>query len=504
MKKHLISFLSLLLVVIMIASTGCAKPENPDNENTTVAAATDPVSPETDPPVTGDPNFTSDVPEMNLGGRAVSMLVAGQSFAKDEFFSREVTGDLVNDAVYRRNTLVEQSLGVKLDITVESDSSVYNVGNKIRELVKAGDHVYDIVTLPGYTHTSYALEGDFENLLNVENLNLDKHYWTQGFNEIMSNGKQQYVASGAYSLSMIRNMYITLYNKTLLAERQLPDITNLALAGEWTVEKQLEIIEGMYTDTNGDGQHDSGDFYGFISGLNTSVDPYWVSFNFPILQLDDNNEYYIEIDREKMIGILESIIKLISKNDDTLCYTGDDDTRNSTKAINKFASKEAAMITTMVFQIENNLRNSGFDDEYGIAPIPKYNSDQTDYYTHTQDQLTLMAIVSTAPDATLGELGAVMDRIAYQSYVDVFPAYYENALSYRYLQNNESKLMLDKIYSSLKIEGCFIYSSAFAILGQLRSVTQLKLATASVVKANTSTWPAKVKALNEGLAGLPQ
>ena len=60
--------------------------------------------------------------------------------------------------------------------------------------------------------------------------------------------------------------------------------------------------------------------------------------------------------------------------------------------------------------------------------------------------------------------------------------------------------MLDLIYRSLKIEGCFIYSSSFAILGELRSIASMKMAKASLVNAKTSAWPAKVDALNEGLA----
>ncbi|MBO4322411.1 MAG: hypothetical protein J5919_05355 [Clostridia bacterium] len=506
MKKRLIASAAFVLTVcLLLSAVACAKPETP-SLTTGADATSSPEGVSTDQPSeTEEQGFVSDLSGLNYGDREICFYVAGQDFSKDEFDSFEVSGDIVRDSVYRRNTVVEKSLGIKMKVEVAGSDSVYNVGDRVRALVKAGSHRYDLVTMPGYTHTSYALEGDFYNLTEVDNLNLDKLYWTQGFNEIMCNGTQQYVASGAYSISMIRNMYITLYNKNLLKDRNLPDLYDLTMDGSWTVGKQMEVIKGLYSDTNGDGKRDENDFYGFVSGLNTSVDPYWVSFHFDILKLDsDTGKYYMDIDQEKMVNILQIFIDLISSNEDSWNKgSGSDvDGAYATNSILKFASKGCAMTTTMLYMLESQLTKSGFDDDYGIAPIPKYNEDQEEYYTHTQDQLSLMAIVSTADRADIPMLGAVMDQIAYYSYKEVFPAYYENALSYRYLQNSESKVMLDLIYRSLKIEGCFIYSSSFAILGQLRSIATMQKASSSIVKAQTKAWPSKVDALNEGLAAI--
>ncbi len=505
MKRKIVSLSALALAVLIAALTAvsCAEEKPPEDITTPAAVASADQGPvETTEPV--DPAYVSDVADMDLGGRTVSFLVEGTNFSADEFKADEIDGNIVHDAVYSRNSLVGKSLGVNFDVTVESNSSVYNVGDKIRNLVKSGDHRYDIITMPGYTHTSYATEGDFHNLVEIDNLDLSKHYWTQGFNEIMCNGKQQYVTTGAYSLSMIRNMYITLYSKSALSERNLPDIYDLTLAGDWTVGKQLELIKGMYNDSNGDSKRDDGDYYGFVSGTNTSCDPYWVGFNLPILQLNrDSGEYFIEIDSDRMVSILETIHNLITKNEDTWNKGGsggDVDGAYATNSIMKFAEGGCAMTTTMIYRIEVNLTAAGYDGEYGIAPIPKLDSNQDGYRTHTQDQLTVMAVPSTLGASDKGDIGAVMDKIAYYSYKEVFPAYYENALSYRYLQDVGSKIMLDLIYDSLKIEGCFIYSSYFAILGQLRSIVTGDVFTSKVVSMQTKAWPAKVQKLNEDLA----
>ena len=504
MKKTVSAIVSLLLIVCMLISVIACANKNGEDTNTPIANTSEEPGDETSAPEV-DPGFVSDLSGLNYNNTDIWFLTAGQSYAKDEFDSFEVSGDIILNAVYRRNSQVENALGVTFRVELASDSDVFAVGDKIKALVRAGDHTYDIVTLPGYTQAEYVLEGDFHNLLNVENLNLDKLYWTQGFNSVMSNGSQQYMASGAFSISMIRNMYITIYNKSIFEARNLPDLYELAMNGEWTAAKQIELIKGLYNDENGDGARDKDDFYGFVSGTCTSVDPYWVSFNIPFIEVS-SGEYVMNINNEKLVDALQIIIDLIKNNGDTWNNggSGDIDGSHSTTAIKKFSERGCAMTTTTIFMIESQLTQSGFTDDYGIVPIPKFNEEQQDYYTHTQDQLTLMGIVSTADAGALPMLGAVMDQISYFSYKEIFPAYYETALSYKYLQNYESKIMLDKIYRSLKIEGCFLYADIFALLGSLRAIVNEldQQAQLSVIARKTRTWPPKVAELNKGLAEL--
>ncbi len=509
MKKTLTALISIAMIIcLLLSAVACAGGSS--TSDTTAPAQDSSASPSPDETTESaeDVGFKSDLSGLDFGQREVTFLVSGKDHSADEFNSFESSGDIVDNAVFRRNTMVEHALGIVMKVTVGENSDHAN-GNAIRDLIKAGSHTYDIITLPGYVQTSYAVDGCFHNLVGVENLDLDKLYWTQGFNDIMSNGIQQYVASGAYSLSLIRNMYITIYNKDLFSERNIPDLYEIAMNGEWTVDKQLELIKNTWSDTNGDGVRDEGDFYGFVSGTYTSVDPYWVSFNLPLLHLDSNtHEYYMDVDFEKMVDVLQKIIDLIMYNDDAWNNGGTSTTDASrmTTTITKFAEERCAMATTTIYHVENSLTQAGFEHDYGIVPIPKYNKDQAEYYTHTQDQLSVMAIVSSVSKDDLPVMGAVMDQISYFSYKEVFPAYYETALSYRYLQNNESKIMLDMIYKSLKIEGCFIYHDSFQILGQLRKMVsgQSQQASASAIKSQTRGWDNKVKELNTKLANLLQ
>ena len=515
--------LALILALVMLAAicVGCANTSdnNGDDQSavttTTAPAGNEPAGndttaqtgDETTAPAetTADPSYIADIPaDLDFGGKTINILATAQAFSKDEFDAQSMNGSVVNDAVYERNLAVEDALGVRLNVILADPSSVYKAGDAVRNAVATGDKAYDLATMPGYTHTSYVLEGDFYDLMSVENLDLDKLYWTQGFNQIMCNGTRQYVASGAYSISMYRNMYITLYNKPVFQANGLEDLYDLVKADKWTFTKQTEMVANLYNDLNGNSERDASDFYGFVTGANTSVDPYWVGFNMPILSLTDG-VYAIDYDTEKLIDIVTNVQNMLFRNEGVYCVgkSGTEDGSDKTVIISQFAAGNAAMCTTMIFQIENYLTPNNFEPEYGIAPIPKYDDNQEDYYTHVQDQLTVMGIVATVSQDDLPMMGAVMETIAEQSYKHVFPAYYENALSYKYLQNPQSVEMLDLIYHSIKVEGTFIYSSKFAMLGQLRTiVSNDNNRISSVLKGYNRKWSSGATELNEGLEKL--
>ncbi|NLW74268.1 MAG: hypothetical protein GX057_05165 [Clostridiales bacterium] len=499
MKTNRLVILSLITAIALLLCA-CAKPEE-GSSDTTVTQTNLSADSETELAETVDMNYIPELPEnLYYGGQTISFLVEGQSFAADEFYAPNQNGEIVNDAVYERNMAVEDRLGVKLDFTVASASDVYDVGNRIEICVNSGDTSFNITTMPGYTHTRYVLAGCYYNLLNIENLNLDKYYWTQGFNEVMSNGEKQYVASGMYSLSMLRNMYITLYNKDIFEANNLEDLYDLVLNGQWTITKQSEMVRNIYNDVNGNGQKDQLDSYGFVSGTSTSTDPYWVAFGMRFLTPRDGI-YMHEVNTEKLIDCVDKIQDLLFRNEGVFCV--DSDSAYSTNIIRIFSENRAAMCTTMIYQIENFLTPSGFESDYGIAPMPKYDEAQENYYTHIQDQLSVMSIVATVPEDDLPMMGAVMELISAMSYKYVYNAYYNTALSYKYLQNQESVIMLDLVYRSIRIEATFIYSSKYAMLGKMRSVVSSGRNTmASAYKGFQKVWEAGTKELNEGLEKL--
>ncbi|MBO4791403.1 MAG: hypothetical protein J5592_03875 [Clostridia bacterium] len=443
---------------------------------------------------------------LDFNGETVSMLVTNRDASKDEFLAEGVNGAAINDAVYNRNVRVEQMLGVKLDVVLCPETTDAAVNNTVAAIVQSGIHSYDIVTAPSYTQVNAVAEGHFSDLSGIPNLDLSQPYWVSGYNDIMNLNGRQYTCLGAYSISMIRMMNVIVYNKNLFEDKHIEDLYEIAKAGDWTLDKQIEIIQDTYEDSSGDSQRGDNDFYGFIAGGLVTLDPYLISSDVHILGFNaSEGAYEFVYDKDKFISVVEKVHQLISKNPNTWSVgdTSAVDTAFTPNKMNLFAELRGLMVGATVYQIESVLTPSGFEGDYGIVPQPKYNKDQENYRTYVQDQMTVMAVVSTIPDDRLEMVGATMEGIAYESQETVFPAYYETSLSYRFLKNPESKYMIDLIYSNISLETAILYSPIFGMITTLRTMLRSDAQNPSTTLTIQSTiWKSKLKELNSKMENI--
>jgi len=486
----------VLLLISTLLLFGCA--QNGTQTETSAEAIISTSAPiETEPVETTDPNFTCDIKGLDLAGETISIYATGHQSTTDEFYTKEIEGNIVNDAVYKRNLQVENDLNVKLNITLSTSNGESFVPNEISNLVKSGDPAYDLCTMGGYTQTPFVLEGDFYNMREVENLNLGKFYWTQGYNSTIGTSEQQYTATGMFSLSMIRNLYVTLYSKDIFNDRKLPDLYELTVNGEWTIEKLLEIIKDSYKDLNGNNVRDSADFYGFVGGTYTSADPFWTGFGISFLSVDNNDDFVFSLDPDRLINACELVQKLLVGNPDTFDLNSiSEDTVLSTVRTDMFAEEQCAMVEVRLGEIEQKLSATEYKGDYGIAPFPKLSKDQEQYYGYVQDQLSVIAIVNTVADDRIDAVGATLEKLCAESYDKVFPAFYETALSYRYMNNIESKKMLDLIYNSIQIDSVYMYNSMFSWTGKMRDMAGATSTPASAIKSYSSAYSIVTEGFN--------
>lgn len=124
-----------LLSAITMATQSCAPKSGGE---TLTGGVTDINSTETEKP-------EYKLPELDYKGGTVNFLVRGEKFEPTNF-SHEIyaageTGDIINDAVYKRNVAIEENYNCKITETSDDDSVV-----NVRTSVLAGDGFYDVVT----------------------------------------------------------------------------------------------------------------------------------------------------------------------------------------------------------------------------------------------------------------------------------------------------------------------------------------------------------------------
>ena len=410
-------------------------------------------------------------PSINLGGKEINIVSRNHPWNIDEIKVEKQTADPINDAVFKRTAAVEKNLNITIKSTLipcATNNGTTENFVVIEELKKTNgpDCPYHLIANNAYTSFANIAEGYFRNLRDVSTLNLENSYWSTHFNPEASIGNQQYVATGAASLTLRRFIFVTFFNKDLATYYNLENLYDVVKEGRWTLDYQADIISNMWTEEDGESGKTEGDSYGFITDDGLCVDVYVSACDLNILIKDSDDFYVLASEKEKADKMMSKINNLYWKSGATYVFARQGDYSQFDKMREKFASGETTMITERLLAAESEiLRN--MESPYGILPIPKLDDSQKQYYSHAHDQFTVFGIVNSATtDSMVDDLGTVLECIAIESQNIVTPAYYEVALKGKYSKDSESWEMLDMIVENLKINGGVLYTTKLDNLSQ--------------------------------------
>lgn len=501
-KRALSMILAAAMLVLTVVSCGnSAEPSDPQDTTTAAVAgeATTAATTEQVTETTKDPN-ASDLPDdLDYTGETIHIISRDSDWVRDEIRVNELNGDVVNDAVYNRNSVVEERLGLKIDNITVAGTDNYAVAEEVRTAVKAGSDEFDILANSVYSSIMYSAENIFHNLYNCEYLDLEKPYWAQGFNQAASFGEAQYMCTGAAALTLYRYMFVTFFNKDVLAEVTDVNLYEVVNQGKWTLDYHHELANQFYTDLNGNGQSDETDRFGFVCTNMAYIDAYWSSCQLPILVKDESNAYVYSVDLEKMSAAVDKILNLWYNCEGSHIFESVSDAENQLIGTRAISERRTATTTLRLVSVETDeFRN--MTDRYGIIPIPKMDETQTGYQTFLHDQFTAFGIVSTVKESRLQMMGAYLEAMAEESYKSLVPTYYELALKTKYVSDEESGQMLDMIYRSVYIDAGVLYTKTVDVHQQLRTIIRSGNNTvASMFKATSKVVSKMITKLNDGL-----
>ncbi len=488
---------TLLAALMLLPLASCATGDTGTASDTTRDSVTQEVD-------TENRDYLCDLPnDLNFGEEEVNLMCINAPGRKDELISEKLGVSLISDAVYERNTAVENQLQIKLVFHAQDDDVPAQV--ELNRIVTAGDRSIDIFTIGTNWAVTPAIEGKYRNLKAIRHIDLNKHYWSQDYNNMVTftPEKKQFLATSPAALSLFRLTYLTIFNRDLFQDRKIPDLYAVVNNGEWTLDYQNQIITDTWIDTDGSGGATEDDFFGFVTGNCISVDAYAVSSDISLVEHDSDG--YLYFDKQaanKMIDMSELVSELFTNKSTHFSPRQQDDIIGENYIMDKFANEQALMATTQFLSIESNIQSLAALN-YGIVPMPKLNQEQKDYRTYVQDQVTSYGISAAIGDeARLTMLGAALEAMAYHSYVLVRPAYYDSTLSLRFMQDPESRSILDTMFETISFDYC--YSNG---VGGIRDELRLKLSSANPAVANRIPgWDRKLRSelskINEALEKL--
>lgn len=224
------------LAVILMSQLFSCQNQVSDSDNAITALTAESATVETE-----DKNKTLDLPDIDWEGREFRVL--GYENSRTQFSTFEIdsdgeNGDIVNDAVFRRNTAIEEKYNVVITEIKDSSNTDYVTATEplIRKTVLAGEDLYDLVFITAFKSGVMAREQLLYNLLDVDYIDFTKEWWNQDINETLSINDQLYFTTSDFSLRDKNRAYILLYNRTMADELMLGNPIDMVYDGTWTLD----------------------------------------------------------------------------------------------------------------------------------------------------------------------------------------------------------------------------------------------------------------------------
>lgn len=430
MKKSCCHLASLLLLASLLAScaSNASTPAVTDGGADTASATEDTIE---------DTSLKTALPDdLDFGGKECNISNVETESWMTQMTSEGENGETINDAIYRRNLILEDKLHVKLtELRTGSD----DLQSDVKKLHAAGDDTYEIYSLTDRYGLAQAQEGGIIPMQEVPYIDLTREYWAQDLNSDISVGGKLYFSYGDYNLSSFESVNALLVNLEMNARYDLEDPYDMVLNGSWTLDKLHQNMLAVVQDLNGDGKFDDADQYGITSHPKQVLPNFWIASGLKTIEKDSDDLPYLSLEgNEHFASLYERILDMMWNGNVYFNSSKLPDYADNTLFINGQVLYNIVRVAFMKYY-----RN--MDVNYAIIPYPKEHEEQDSYYSRFEGGVVNF-VMDTCSDIEM--TGAVLELMACESRNILVPAYYEDVLKGKYARDEKSTEMLDIIYGN--------------------------------------------------------
>ena len=441
--------LALLLALMMTAPSVISCSEQTSNESTSASA--DPsVSVETEAetePVNPRLAIPDNLPEKDFGGRDFIVTMDSESNSKF-IYVEELNGEGVNDSVFARNLALQERFNAKVSVDVSGDYTI--TSSNILKAVQAGDaESFQLIASHVVSLGGLVQQGVFLNWYDFDNIDFTQPWWAKSSSEDLTINNCCFLAVGDAAVSAVANSYCTFYDKDTAAKYSLENMYDVVKEGRWTADYVMETAAKVYVDENGNGLEDEGDYYGFASDLQSNVNAFLWAFGGKIMNRNAEGNLEFVYYNEHLVEIIDKTILLFNETPGVFM----DQPHGSGGALfNKmktlFAVGVLAYTTSRIAEFEN---------VYGILPLPKYDENQTEYYSMADGGHDALAVAKNVTDYEF--VGIMTEAMCAEAYKQIIPAYYDVCLKQRYASSPEDAEMIELCVESRVFDFGYVYDN---------------------------------------------
>lgn len=483
--------LALSLVALqMMASCGGGDTSAPNVTDAASEPATEAVT---------EPQWLDSLPsDLDFGGEAILIRTRGDSNTMNEVDIVEEDGDVLNDAIFRRNREIEDRLNVSIAVSGgESWSDYAKEITTLRASISAGDNAWQIIAGWANSLPSLSLENCFWDLSDMQYLDLSQPWWNQSAVEGMRLCDKLFFVTGDIAFSTVLGSSFVVYvNDRIATELDLESVPQLVRDNRWTIDKMGELTVQAMKDLDGNSVMDENDRWGIVLNYGNNADAFYTASDIHQIIVTDGIPAFVP-DVERLSALMDKLSPFYFNGESVGCLA----TLDGDRQIAMFGNGQALMTMRELSCAHNDYRS--MDDNYTIVPYPKMDETQEHYYSACFNSATIWGIPTDNPNPTTA--AAVMEALAAESYQTITPTFFETCMQDKYARNEDTVEMLNLIRANGYIDAEYLYMSAFNYSAQIvRNLvdSSKKADVASYIAKNEKKFHSAVEKMIEKLENL--
>ena len=453
--KKLISVI-LLLCMLLTVFAACKGDKKP------------PVDTSDEQQETEEPNHLDTLPAMDREGQEFKFLSSSQH--ETYYDQEEETGDIVESACFARNLSIEDRYNVDIVYTAmdgnASGKDAFQTAIST-SLQASQQDAYSLVIGQNYYCLPLFTQGAYHNLREADGIDFDAEWAHKMINENGTVDGKLFGASGAVVISQLTHALAMYYNKKHFEDygfAEQYDIYEIVRQGKWTYALFYEMVTA-FDDVN---EEAANAVYGFETFYHAAIGLHCGFKNDPIVK-NENGEYTTANYYNTLLEDVYSKIRELYN--DHAGVASEEDLQRLTNGSS--ASRMDHLLFSMNYLhglVEAPMYQKAENRPLGILPAPKYDENQTEYYT----RIMRGDLYYIPKNADFETAALMVEAFNYETYKQVYPEYWDKVIELRSADTSEDREMIQILASTVHSSFAEYFTFSLCDIHQQVAIEALK------------------------------
>ena len=382
-----------------------------------------------------------------------------------ELYAEDGSTENVDPLIYRRNRLVQDRFNMKVQpvVTTVAGSDQQTHFDEVADALQNGRFKFDVISMWIYQsgklilanryldwRMKYVSSGEYVIPYAGESLDTGAEWWPSLLNDPATVFGCQYIAVSDMCLTSYENAYSIAYNYDKVKDMKLAenagykDMYDIVRKGDWTLDLFKSFGSGYYADNLSGGQKDvkdETDTYGILYAPATGVDAFIHAFGEMVIKNDGQN-------MPELWNVNLSMVTKINELRDCLWGSGVYAVNSTSNPIEKMFAEGHGLFATLTLEALRTPTMHSMEDDYGVLPYPKYNTNQKQYFTGSNDHYNVLSIPLAINPARYTLVGVGIEALSAETSQSIETKFYEKLLKAQSTRFGDDEEMLDLIIRS--------------------------------------------------------